>query len=426
MVAAGAVAVAERVLLAQVRRAVGDASVMAYTDVFDQVYWTKKLAWAGPVGGLGNRVLACTYFGMTFVRVEGGPALAVHLSWHKPATPLSEPLRSLHTSRARARWLRQRVRCHILDRGTQGEPTLTWCLLHGVPYLTPTSSDVRWRRYRNPDDHTALGIPIFVREDRPLRAVARIEPAAVPQRIIFPARPDRGVQNGRAVAYRVAAALTAEEVRTTDTVYKSRWPTNENPIKFLIAVGFDRNLDRTLDPTTSRGHDGKVERLQERLRELDARVEVRREQRDAHPTKQTHTTYEASVRARKKVQARLATHARRAELRGARSARGAEPLCKLVMLLIYNALVGLLATSAIAAVRVMTPERVRALLLACPAWAAFGSHAVTLWIESTPSPRDRPVQEELVRLVNTARLRTPHGSLQIRVRDPTRKPDESE
>ncbi len=426
MVATGAVAVAERVLLAQVRRAVGDASVTAYTDIYDQVYWTKRLAWAGPVGGLGNRVLACTYFGMTFVRVEGGPALALHISWHKPATPLIEPLRALHASTARARWLRTHVQRHILDRGTQGGPTLTWCLLNGVPYLTPTRGDAQWRRYRNPDAYTALGVPIFVREDRSLSAVARIEPAAAPQRIIYPARPDRGVSHGRAVEYRAATTLTPDELRTTDAVYKSRWPTNENPIKFLIAVGLDRNLDRTLDPTTSRGHDGELERLQARLAECDARVEERRAQRDAHPTKQARTTYDASVRARNKAKGRLAAHTRHAELRGARSARGAEPLCKLVLLMLYNALVGLLATSVVEAVRVMTPERVRALLLGCPAWAALGANTVTLWIEATPSTRDRPVQEELVRLVNTARLRTPQGALQVRVRDPTRNPDESE
>lgn len=425
-VAAGAVAEAEQVLFAQVRRAVGTHSVTAYTDVYDQVYWTKKLAWAGPVGGLGNRRLACTYFGMTFVRVEGGPALALHVSWHKPATPLIEPLRALHQNRARARWLRAHVTRHILDRGTQGGPTLTWCLQNGVPYLTPTRGDVQWRRYRHPDAHTELGVPIFVREDPPLASVERLEPAQAPQVVIFPARPERGLEYGRAVEYRAATTFSPEELCTLDTVYKSRWPTNENPIKFLIAVGFDRNLDRTLDPTTSRGHDGESATLRAKLAAREARVEERRAQRDAHPTRRTRDAYDASVRAQKKAQARLAAHARRAELRGARSARGAEPLCKVLMLIVYNALVMWLATSVLEAVRVMTPERVRALLLGCAAWASFGPNTVTLWIESTPSTQDQPLQDELIRLVNAARLRTPRGRLQIRTRDPPGNRDRSE
>ena len=45
----------------QVRGAVAklDEAVIAYTDMFDQPYYTKKLAHAAPIGRLGNRLLAC-------------------------------------------------------------------------------------------------------------------------------------------------------------------------------------------------------------------------------------------------------------------------------------------------------------------------------------------------------------------------------
>jgi hypothetical protein len=76
----GAVAHAETQLQRQVHDAVGDSQVITFTDMFDQVYWTKKPSWAGPIGSLGNRVLACTYFGLTFVQKPQGPTLAYHLS----------------------------------------------------------------------------------------------------------------------------------------------------------------------------------------------------------------------------------------------------------------------------------------------------------------------------------------------------------
>jgi hypothetical protein len=123
----GAVAAAERALLAQVTRHVregGGEDVIAYTDMFDQVYWSKKPTWAGPIGARGNRLLACTYFGMTFVRQPRGPLLALHVSWHKPASPLIDALQALHEESKRHTWLSQHVRIHVLDRGTQGDPAL--------------------------------------------------------------------------------------------------------------------------------------------------------------------------------------------------------------------------------------------------------------------------------------------------------------
>jgi hypothetical protein len=94
MSARGAVGYAESTLQRQVHR-VGSADVEAFTDLHDQVYWTKKFAWAAPVGNLGNRLLACTYVGLTFVRAEAGPCLLYHVSWHKPASPLRDALERL-------------------------------------------------------------------------------------------------------------------------------------------------------------------------------------------------------------------------------------------------------------------------------------------------------------------------------------------
>ena len=48
-----------------------DGEVVAYTDMFDQPYFTKKLAHAAPIGRLGNRLLAGTYFGLTTVALPG-------------------------------------------------------------------------------------------------------------------------------------------------------------------------------------------------------------------------------------------------------------------------------------------------------------------------------------------------------------------
>lgn len=419
MVAAGAVPLAEGVLLEQVRGHVGARKVVAFTDFYDQVYWTKKDAWAGPVGGLGNRILACTYFGVTFVRAgEEGPVLALHASWHKPASPLIDALQALHAEERRARWLRGHVSAHVLDRGTQGAPTLLWCMAHGVPYVTLARGDADWRRFRSPTDHTAQGVPIFVRDDRALRDGERVEPARAPTVVIFPAHPERGEDDGRALRYRLATTVSPSTLRTLDTFYKDRWPANENPIKALVAVGFDRNLDRTLDPTTSRGHDGRLARLREREAsarsdEGEAAATFLRDPRSA-----TERRYLSSARARVKATQKVAALAKGAATKGARSARGAELLWKLLTLMIFNALAWLLSTSPLEAVRTLTPARVRALVLGCSATACLGPGTITLWIEATPATRDRPLQVELLRLINERRFKTPRGVLRIRLRDP--------
>jgi hypothetical protein len=417
-VAAGVVPLAEGVLLDQVRGCVGANKVVAFTDLYDQVYWTKQTAWAGPVGGLGNRVLACTYFGLTFVRVGEGAVLALHVSWHKPASTLGDGLVALHRDARRARWLRAHVTAHVLDRGTQGVPTLTWCLGHGVPYVTLARGDADWHDFEDPTDHTALGVPIFVLGEPALASVPRVEPAEAPHVVIFPARPARGLDDGRAIRYRLGTILPADDLRTLDEFYKDRWPANENAIKALVAVGFDRNLDRTLDPTTSRGHDGQGARLRAKVEEAQRDETATAQSFERELTSAAERRYLSSARRRVQAETKAAEHETKAKTKGARSARGAEPLCKLLMLMLYNALAWVLAKSVLEAVRVMTAARVRALLLGCSATACIEQGAITLWIDATPSSDDRPLQEELLRVVNTERLRTSHGVLRIRRRDP--------
>ncbi len=93
----------------------------------------------------------------------------------------------------------------------------------------------------------------------------------IPQVIVFPVRPEAGEDCGQSLRYRTASALNPSE--TLDAVYKQRWPKNENPIKSLVAVGFDRNLDRTLERGSSRRADGAVSAAQRGVAETDARLD---------------------------------------------------------------------------------------------------------------------------------------------------------
>lgn len=419
LTAQGAVAVAEDLLQKQVHRATGKASVEAFTDLYDQVYWTKKNAWAAPVGSLGNRLLACVYFGMTFVRPENGPCLAYHVSWHKPASPLLDAVQALHGDERRHRWLLSHVSVHILDRGTQGDPALSWMLEEGIPYLTLAQRSVQWKRYRSPTHHTPSGVPIFDRPDERLHeAVMGIDGRITePRRVIFPARPEQGDDNGRAVVYRTAARLSGEQIEDLDGTYKARWPNNENPIKALVAVGFGCNLDRTLESTTSRGHDGQVARLEQAIAEHDDKLAKWPETTTAKEAKKRAT--EEKRRANKA--AKLAAEQRGAEKKGSRADEGAEHLCKVLTLLLWNALALLLWKSPVEAVRTMTLGRVCELLVRQSALAVVEAERVTLWVEAVGSGEDRGHQAEVVRLVNEARLRVRGSVLRVKIRDPAGK-----
>jgi hypothetical protein len=156
---------------------------------------------------------------------------------------------------------------------------------------------------------------------------------------VFPAHPERGDASGSSLIYRTAAALEASELTALDEAYKSRWPNNENPIKALVAVGFDRNLDRTLDPASSRRADGAVNEAREEVRVLDEQLESLGDRTLAEAGK----LYVGLLSRREKKQAKAerAEQAQRKERAGekaSRSDRGAEHLCKALMLMLFNAL----------------------------------------------------------------------------------------
>jgi hypothetical protein len=68
--------------------------------------------------------------------------------------------------------------------------------------------------------------------------------------------------------------------------------------------------------------------------------------------------------------------------------RGAEHLCTVLMLLLFNALSSLLHTSPLAAVRTLTVVRVRELPLGRSALGMLGEGTVTLCVEPLAAPED--------------------------------------
>jgi len=407
-----------RAVEASVEQAVAASGTkaVAYTDMFDQVYWTKKPAYAAPIGGLGNRLLAATYFGMTFVRVGDTAALAYHVSWHKPASPLQDALETVHGAARRADWLSRNIRLHIWDRGGSGRPTLRWALVRRIPYLTVMQGSTKWTRYRrSPRVHTRSRVPVFVRRDV---AAAKGSPkGSSPQIVIYPAHPDKGRRATKALRYRTGAPLPKTDLRKLDQVYKTRWPCNENAIKALIAVGFDRNLDRHLTPTSSRGTDGRLFRLQAREHALGVKIAA------FHPI----TVPQAIRQARPLVRQQRACAAERAKIaalpndKGARMNDGAELLCKNLMLLVYNRLTLLLARSPVDEVRTMTPARVHELLLERGMLVCSEGRVTTLWVDPAPSPAERTLQYELVRLLDDLALSIRGRELRLRIRDPAER-----
>lgn len=387
---------------------------VAYTDIFDQVYWTKKPAYAAPIGNRGNRLLAATYFGVTFVQTGLDVALAYSVSRHKPASPLQDGLEALLAAPRRATWLSTNIRLHIWDRGGSGRPTLRWAIARRIPYLTVTKGATRWTRYRRPPKvHTRSRVPVFVRRDV---AVRRGCPkGATPEEVIFPAHPSKGRASTKALRYRTGAPLLKADLRQLDRVYKTRWPRNENPIKALVAVGFDRNLDRGLTLTSSRGKDGRLARLQMRERALRDKIAAF-----------SPPTIPLLIRgARRLLREKGACAQQRAAIaaipndKGARMATGAELFCKNLMLLAYNFLALLLMRSPIDEVRTLTPARLHELLLGRSLLWTQQDQGTTLWIEPLPSSPERSLQDELVRLLNEKSLSLRGRRLHLRIRDPT-------
>jgi hypothetical protein len=399
-----------------VERAVAEsgAKAVAYTDMYDQVYWTKEPSHAAPIGNRGNRLLAATYFGLTFVRPEKGPALAYHVSWHKPASPLQDGLDALYADPRRSVWLSTEARLHIWDRGGCGLPTLRWALRRGIPYLTVSRRSAHWTRFRRaPRVHTRSRVPVFVRRD--VEAAKGSPKGSEPEEVIFPAQPRKGRASKRALRYRTGAPLRKTELRQLDRVYKSRWPSNENAIKALVAVGFDRNLDRGLTSTTSRGTDGRLARLQDKEQRLHDKIEAFK----------PATLPQAIRGARPLLRQKEACAKERAEIaaipkdKGARMPTGAELFCKNLMLLMYNALALVLMQSPLEEVRAMTPSRVQELLLARSFLACLTKQKTILWIDPVPSLAEHILQEELVRLFNERSLSLRGQHLHLRIRDPS-------
>src|SRR5262249_11851633 len=151
----------------------------------------------------------------------------------------------------------------------------------------------------------------------------------------------------------------------------------ENAIKALIAVGFDRNLDRGLTPTTSRGTDGRLARLEQREQTL----------RDKFKALKPTTLRQVIQQTRPLLRRKAACEKERAEIaalpldKGARMSMGAELFCKNLMLLMYNMLALLLMRSPLEEVRTMTPWRVHELLLARSCLACLTNKSTTLWID---------------------------------------------
>ena len=142
-----------------------DEPVIAYTDVFDQPYYTKKLAHAAPIGRLGNRLLAAAYFGITTVAIPSGPTLFLHLSWHKPAAPLHDALVDLLAEPAHLAWWHDHVRFHIGDRGGNGDRTLTMGWDWEIPYLTIGRKSAEMWRFHAATMHSEHGSPLVFRPD---------------------------------------------------------------------------------------------------------------------------------------------------------------------------------------------------------------------------------------------------------------------
>lgn len=406
--------VAQR-LRAQVERAVdaSGAPAIAFTDVFDQEFHTKRPAHAGPIGRLGNRILAASYWGLTFVQPVGFPSLAYHVSGHKPASPLIDSLKDLHADPRRSAWLRDHIRIHIWDRGGNGKKVLLWAASIGIPYLTIAGKTVNWTRYRDAVLFTPNGTPVHIRSDVGAAAAQEGTVGLLPYVVIFPAHPEKGAACTRGLVYPTAASLTDEELLTINDVYKQRWPGMENQIKDAIAVGFATNRDRRQELTTSRGDDGKLAVLAAREAELRGTVNellpaqtAAQKRRLAAPRKKL-----------RKVRAQQKTLRNKPLTRHTRVLTVGETFCKTLMLLVLNALALVLNKSPLPDLRTMTPALVRELLLARHALACIDHDDVTLYVEPVSAAGPRRLQENLIQHFDEQRLMVGGRRLRLRIRN---------
>jgi hypothetical protein len=411
--AAGCSARVAQAMWCQVDRAVNASGeeVIAYTDMFDQPYYTKKLAHAAPIGRLGNRLLAGVYFGVTTVALANGPTLFLHLSWHKPAAPLHDGLVDLLADPARLAWWHEHVWSHIWDRGGNGDRTLALAWAWEIPYLTisPKSADL-WR-FHAATMHAEDGRPLVFRPDP--RLGGTLEDG--PWEAIVPASPDKP-ESERGIRFRSAIEFGEEELRGLTVFYKSRWPEMENQLKAVIARGFGRNRTRSLEMTTSRGVDGAVERAREQ--EIDQLAVLKSLTEEAPSGKNITMVLKT---ARKIEDARRAGIAalEGATLKNARTAGGSERLAKQLHLLTHNALTIALHGSDDEEVRVMDPNTVFALLLDRPAVTCIENGRLTMWVEAIGGAADRRRQAALVETFNGIGLRCRGCAVTIRMRRDT-------
>lgn len=409
--AEGGTARVARAVWRQVEHAVAamDEPVIAHTDVFDQPFYTKRVAHAAPIGRLGNRLLAATYFGLTTVAIPRGPTLLAHLSWHKPGAPLRDALEDLFADAPRLAWWQEHVRLQILDRGANGDPVLRWLWAWEIPYLTIGRKRADLWRFRTPTERTDHDLPLVVHPDGRLAGTRDDGP----WEIIVPADPD-DPDATRGIRFRSAVPLDGAELRGLNALYKSRWPSMENELKALQAVGFGRNRTRAVELTTSRGTDGDLARLRDREATLLATLEA------AAQEPASGTNFTQVVRVAKKVEAvraRQTVTLDAAELKYARPEGGAEWLGKWLHLLVHNALTLALYRSANADVRTMTPAHVFELLLGRPALTCIEPGQLTMTVDADDNAADRRHQEALVEVFNQLGLRGRRGTITIRLHE---------
>jgi hypothetical protein len=289
----------------------------------------------------------------------------------------------------------------------------------GVPYLTPERCSTSWARFRSPSTlRTQQGVAIHVRRDDRVRSTAarrRQSPLGTARRIVFPARPERGEHDRRAIAYRTSARLSDTQIQHLDRVYKARWPNNENAIKALLAVGFGRNLERSKRASPSRGQDTKAQRWRERVARSDQAIGSLMDQR-ACDVGRAYLKLER-VRERRVRSLRRQERTNAAEQRQVRVAEKGELLCKHLMLLLHNQVQLVLVKSERRSVRAMTLARVRDLMLMRPATASRLGDTLTLTFDPCSSGADRIDQAELVRLFAAEQLTVAGARISMRIRD---------
>ena len=388
-----------------------DAAVIAHTDMFDQAYYTKKLAHAAPIGRLGNRLLACAYFGLTTVALPEGPTLFAHLSWHKPASPLRDALEDLFDDEARMTWWHEHVRLHIVDRGANGDPVLRWMGAWEVPYLTIGHKGAELWRFHAPTLRNEHALPFVMRPDARLGGDAQDGP----WELIVPARPD-DPDATRGIRFRSAVAFTAAELLGLNKLYKSRWPSMENELKALQSRGFGRNRTRRLALTVSRGTDGELARLREREEAQVARVQ---ELGELPVSGKNFDRLVAASRKVREVRDKQVAVADAAPLKHARVEGGAERLGKWLHLLVHNAMALALATSPEAEVRGMDPTTVFDLLLGRSALTCVECERLTMWVDALDAANDRRRQAALVEVFNRLGLRCRGCVVAIHLRERT-------